>query len=206
MLSRYALGTVLALALAVGSAGAYQRLSKQDADRFSAKLIRIVAFGQAKPRTATATAKAVPQTTEITDNELNAYLEHYAKEQIPLGVLEPTINAVGDGRLTGRVTVDLDSVRKQKQRGWMDPMGYLTGRLPLTAAGTLTTKDGVGQFHLESAELSGVPVPKTLIQELLSYYSKTPETPAGINMDEPFDLPAQIREIRVGKAQATIVQ
>jgi hypothetical protein len=97
-------------------------------------------------------------------------------------------------------------VRKQKQRGWMDPMGYLTGRLPLTAEGVLTTKDGVGQFNLERAEISGVSVPKSLIQELLSHYSKTPENPAGINMDAPFELPANIREIRVGKAQATIVQ
>jgi hypothetical protein len=104
------------------------------------------------------------------------------------------------------VTVDLDAVRKQKTRGWMDPMSYLTGKLPLTARGTLSTKDGVGRFELESAELSGVTVPKGLIQELLSFYSKTPENPNGINMDDPFELPSRIREIRVGKSQSTIVQ
>ena len=48
------------------------------------------------------------------------------------------------GRVSGRAVVDLDAVRKQKQRGWLDPMGYLTGRLPVTAAGVLTTKDGKG--------------------------------------------------------------
>ncbi|HZB25714.1 MAG TPA: hypothetical protein VE379_06260, partial [Vicinamibacterales bacterium] len=88
----------------------------------------------------------------------------------------------------------------------LDPMGYLTGRLPVTATGVLTTKDGVGQFELESAEVSGITVPKTLIQEILSHYSRTPDNPAGINMDEPFELPSRIREIRVGKAQSTIVQ
>ncbi|MGH8637727.1 MAG: hypothetical protein ACREUZ_11400, partial [Burkholderiales bacterium] len=186
-----------------GSVSAYQRLSKRDADQFNAKLARIVEFGKAKPRSA---AAAAPHTTLVTDNELNAYFQHHAKDQIPVGIVDPAINAAGEGRLTGRAIVDLDAVRKQKQRGWMDPMGYLTGRLPLTAAGTLTTKDGVGRFNLESAEISGVSVPKTLIQELLSHYSKTPENPAGINMDDPFELPARIREIRVGKAQATIVQ
>jgi hypothetical protein len=200
MLSRLGLSAVLALAVTAGSVGAYQRLSKQDADQFSAKLVRIVELGKAQPRT------AAPQTTLITDSELNAYFEHHAKEQIPVGIVDPTINAVGEGRLTGRAIVDLDAVRKQKQRGWMDPMGYLTGRLPLTAAGTMTSKDGVGRFTLESAELSGVSIPKTLLQELLSYYSKTPENPSGINMDDPFELPANIREIRVGKGQATIVQ
>ena len=48
-------------------------------------------------------------------------------------------------------------------------------------------------------------IPKTVLQELLSYYSRT-DNPSGINMDDPFELPARIREIRVGKATATIVQ
>jgi hypothetical protein len=78
--------------------------------------------------------------------------------------------------------------------------------LPITASGVLTTKDGMGRFQLESAELSGVTVPKSLVQELLSYYSKTKENPAGINMDDPFELPARIREIRVAQGTATIVQ
>ena len=63
--------------------------------------------------------------------------------------------------------IDLDAVRKQKQRGWTDPMGYLRGQLPLTAAGVLITQNGVGRFQLESAEISGVAVPKSVLQELL---------------------------------------
>jgi hypothetical protein len=201
MLSRHRLGALLAIALTAASVSAAQRLSKQQADQFNAKLNRIVEQGKAKPRSG-----ASPRTTQISDDELNAFFLHNAKEQIPVGIVEPAINALGDGKLGGHAVVDLDAVRKQKPRGWLDPMNYLSGRLPLTAAGTLTTKDGVGRFALESAELSGVSVPKTLIQELLSYYSKTPENPSGINMDDPFELPANIREIRVGKAEATIVQ
>lgn len=196
-----ALATALVVA-AGGVAGAGQRYSKQEGDRFQAKLTRIVIFGN----TPAAPRRVGTQTTEITDDELNSYLRFHAKDQIPAGVVEPTLNALGDGRVGGRVIVDLDAVRQQKQRGWLDPMGYLTGRLPLTATGMLTTKDGVGRFQLESAEISGITVPKTLIQELLTYYSRTPENPAGINMDEPFELPSRIREIRVGRAQSTIVQ
>jgi hypothetical protein len=203
MLFRYGLGALAALALTVTSVVGYQRLSKQDADQFNTKLQRIVENGKVKTTKGVA---ATPRTTQISDNELNAYFEHLAKDQIPVGIVEPTINALGDGRVGGRAVVDLDAVRKQKQRGWLDPMGYLTGRLPLSASGTLATKDGVGRFTLESAEISGISVPKTMIQELLSYYSKTPENPAGINMDDPFELPANIREIRVGQAQAVVVQ
>ena len=195
----------LVLVLATASASAYFGLTRQEADRFNAKLGRIVAFGNG-PSLKTAAVTSTTQTTEITDNELNAYFRFHAKEQIPVGIVEPTINAVGTGRLTGRATVDLDAVRTQKQRGWLDPLGYLTGRLPITATGTLNTQNGIGKFSLESAEISGVTIPKTVLQELLSHYSRSKENPAGINMDDPFELPARIREIRVEPARATIVQ
>ena len=193
----------LALVLASASISLHAALSKQEADQFNAKLVKIVDFGNVKPLSATA---ATPQTTVITDNELNSYFHYHAKDQIPVGIVEPTINALGDGRVGGRAVVDLDAVRKQKERGWLDPLGYMSGRLPITVTGKLATKDGIGRFMLESAEISGVTIPKTLLQELLSYYSKSKEDPDGINMDDPFELPARIREIRVGKATATIVQ
>lgn len=177
------------------------RLTKADGERFQTKLTRIVTIGNT-PRS----AKRAAESTTVSDVEVNAYLRYHAQDQIPVGIVDPLLNAHGNGIVSGRAIVDLDAVRKQRQRGWLDPMGYLTGRLPLTARGRLTTQNGIGRFELESAELSGVTVPKTLVQELLSFYSATPETPNGINMDDPFELPAQIREIRVAPGAATIVQ
>ena len=177
------------------------RLSRADGDRFQTKLTRIVTLGNT-PRG----AKQQAQSTTVSDAEVNSYLRFHAQDQIPVGIVEPILNAHGDGIVTGRAIVDLDAVRKQRQRGWLDPMGYLTGRLPLTVRGRLTTQNGMGRFQLESAEISGVSVPKTVVQELLSFYSRTPEDPDGINMDDPFELPAQIREIRVAPGAATIVQ
>ena len=189
------------LLLLAGHGNAQPRLTKADGDRFQTKLNRIVALGNTRAGRARAA-----QSTQFTDAELNSYLRFHAQDQIPVGVMEPLLNSHGNGIVSGRAVVDLDAVRKQKQRGWLDPMGYLTGRLPLTARGRLTTKDGMGRFELESAELSGVTVPKTLLQELLSYYSRTAEDPDGINMDDPFELPSQIREIKVAAGAATIVQ
>ena len=76
----------------------------------------------------------------------------------------------------------------------------------MTAAGTLVTQNGVGRFQLETAELSGISIPKSLVQELLSYYSKSAENPSGIAIDDPFELPAQIKEIRVGRGESMVVQ
>jgi hypothetical protein len=197
-----AVASTVCLGAAVTSM-ASQRFTQQDADRFHMKMMRIAQFGsEPAPRG----RAAAPQTTDVSDAELNAYLRFHAQDQVPVGIVEPTLNALGGGRVSGRAIVDLDAVRKQKDRGWLDPMGYLTGRLPLVVTGTLTTNQGMGRFQLEAAEVSGMTVPKTVLQELLTYYSRTPDDPDGINMDDPFELPARIREIKVGTAQATIVQ
>ena len=152
MVSRSHLAAALATLAVIGASVTLSaRLTKQEADQFSAKLSRIVQTGNAKPVKTAKPVAAQPLTTQITDNELNAYFKYNAKEQIPVGIVEPTINALGEGRVGGRAVVDLDAVRKQKQRGWLDPLGYMTGRLPITATGRLATKEGVGTFTLETA-------------------------------------------------------
>jgi len=85
-------------------------------------------------------------------------------------------------------------------------LSYASGRLPVTAAGVLTTSNGVGRFAFESATLASVPVPKALLQEIVSYYSRSRETPAGISLDDPFPLPARIREIQVESGRAIVIQ
>jgi len=181
--------------------GAQAKLSKAEATKFQAKLTQIQKNAE-KP----ATAKSSARTTQVTDAEVNSYLKFLAGDQVPVGIVDPTLHAAGNGRVTGSAVVNLDAVRTAKKRGWTDPLGYLTGSVPITAAGTLTTQNGVGRFQLESAHLSGVTIPKSILQELLTYYSKSKDRPNGINMDEPFQLPAAIREIKIGTGNATIVQ
>ena len=61
-------------------------------------------------------------------------------------------------------------------------------------------------FTLETAAISGVPIPKSFLQEIVSYYSRSSDFPNGINIDYPFDLPAEIQRIDVQPGRATIVQ
>ena len=76
---------------------------------------------------------------------------------------------LGPGRLSGRAVVDLDAVRRQSPpRSLLDPRNLLIGRLPITATGVLTTVNGVARFSLESAAIGGLPVPKIVLQEILS--------------------------------------
>jgi len=191
--------TLLLLAAVTAPLAADARASKRDADVLKQKVATIQAQAD-RP------AKQGLRTT-VTQNEVNAYLVYEAPQQLPAGVVEPAVTILGTGRLSGRAVVDLDAVRRAKAtQSWFDPTNYLTGRLPVVATGTLTTTKGVGRFALESASVGGVPVPKVLLQEIVTYYSRTAENPSGINLDDPFALPARIREIQVERGQAIIVQ
>ena len=189
------------LSAVVASAMAAAGPTSRDAASLRQKIATIVAIGERQSRA------SQPQRTTVLENEVNSYLALDARDQIPAGVVDPAVSILGNGRVSGRATVDLDAVRRQQNpTSLLDPASYLTGRVPVTAVGTLSATGGVGRFALESASAGGVPLPKFLLQQIVSYYSRSPEFPNGINIDDPFALPAQIREIQVQRGQAIIVQ
>ncbi len=188
-------GAAVALAAADGDTGIG---SRADADALQQKLVQIATNGLA----ATPAAKK----TAVTEREVNAFLRSYAQQGLPAGVVDPLVTILPDGRLQGRATVDLDQVRASKDRGMMSPWTLLRGRLPVEAVGVLHTGKGVGAFTLESATIGGVPVPTSVLHELVSYYTRGPQQPDGVNFEAPFRLPAGIREIQTALGQATVVQ
>ena len=192
---RGALGAVLIVATVSGDTPP----SRKDATLLRQKIDAIAAHAERPGGPA--------RRTIVTEREVNAYFAFEAKDQLPVGVVDPSVTILGTGRLSGKAIVDLDAVRKAKgPTSLLDPMNYLWGRLPVSAVGVLKTSKGVGHFELESTHINGVPIPKLLLQEIVSYYSRTPEKPAGISLDDPFALPAKIRQIEVQRGQAIIVQ
>src|SRR3954463_3901003 len=192
----------LVCAAVIISAGVVQadvRANRRDAELLKQKVAAITAQADRPTKAG--------RRTIVTESEVNSYLAYDAHEQIPVGVGQPTITVLGGDRLSGRAIVDLDAVRKQKApTSLLDPMNYLMGRLAVTAVGKLRTANGVGHFDLESSSVGSVPIPKLLLQEIVSYYSRPPEKPRGIGLDDPFALPAPTREIRVDRGKAIIVQ
>jgi hypothetical protein len=176
---------------------AAEPVSRRDAARLQAKLDRITKNGGGG-RTAT---------TPISEAEVNSYLRYELADRIPAGVTEPWVSLLDNGRVSGRATVDLARVgQSRKSSGMLDPFNFLTGSLPLSVNGVLKTKNGVGSFALESASISSVPVPPWMLQEIVTYYSKSPTAPSGVSIEKPFALPSGIREIQLAKGQALVVQ
>jgi hypothetical protein len=193
---------VLVLAAGVGGLSAAQQPTRRDADSMEKKLSAIAERGVAPP----ARGQRTPLRTSFSERELNAYLRFHAGDELPDGVVDPAVSLVGDRRVTGAALVDLDAVRTSKERGWLDPAAYLTGTVQVRATGRLETADGRGTFQFESASVGSLPIPKALLQELLSHYSRSPELPDGLDLDKSFPLPANIREVEIQRGAATVIQ
>lgn len=174
-------------------------LSQEDGNRLQAKIDAIVKNAAAdRPK---------PRKFAIAEQEANSYLVFNLKEQIPKGLAEPEITMIGDGALSARVLVDMDEVKRRRpSRSVIDPLNYLSGQVPLNARGLLRTREGRGQLYLRSADIGGVPLPKPVLQELIAFFSRTPQNPKGFDIDAPFDLPSKIREISVRAGESVVIQ
>jgi hypothetical protein len=196
---RIAAAFITSGALAVAAAAADTAPLRRDADQLKQKVEAI--------RGRSVAPDARPVKTAISEREVNAYLAYELAQTLPAGVVDPSITILGPNRLSGRALVDLDRVRAAANpTSRLDPMYYLSGRLPVAATGMLKTHQGVGEFQLESADVAGVPVPKFVLQQIVSYYSRSAEQPSGISIDRAFELPANIKEIQVDRGQAIVVQ
>lgn len=189
-----------AIVAGVRLAGERQELSKAEADRMGQKLAAIVNAAETRP------ADAPPLETVITEREANAYFRHYGQEFLPTGVINPTIAINEGGRVSALAVVNLDLVRTSQQRGWLDPLAYVSGLLEVRAAGTVVGANRRGVFRYESATLGGVPVPKSVLQELVRHYTTSPDLPGGFDLDQPFELPSGIKSVTSTRGSARITQ
>jgi hypothetical protein len=197
--ARLALVSLVVLNLAAGLFAAADPVNRRDAARLQAKIDKIAKNGLGR--------RAVSTRTSISEAELNSYLRYELGDRIPAGVKDPWVTILDENRLSGRAVVDLNEFAKSRKSGNMlDPWSLVGGNLPVAVNGVLRTKNGVGTFGVESVSLSGVPVPNWMLQEIVSYYSKSSTAPQGVSIEQPFALPAGIREIQLARGQAIVVQ
>jgi len=188
-------GCLVAGTTLIGAAPLTTRL----AESFEKKIVIVQANAETEAKT--------PRSTPFTEDETNSYLKFKSGPLLPTGLAEPVITMHDQGRVTGRAVVDLDVVRqKQSSGGWFDPTSYLTGKLPVSAVGRIVTGDGKGRFELERADVSGVPVPKSLLAQMVNYFTRTAENPKGSSIDDTFELPAEIQRIDIATGRFTVVQ
>jgi hypothetical protein len=193
------LGLAVALTLAFAPAG--QDTVRADAAAMQQKIVAMALRGaSARP------AGAAPFRTTFTDRQVNAYFQQYGRTFLPAGVTDPRLTIVDDSHIRARAMVNLDQALQTKKRSWLDPLAWLTGTVEVTAAGRLTGAEGQGRLLLDQAAVSGVAVPISVLQQVVAYYTRTPEDPSGFDLTQPFPLPSHIQSITLVPGAATIVQ
>jgi len=192
------IGVIFAVSVGFASLqGAAQ--SRQAADTFARKVVEIHDHGAQPKRRA--------RRTTLTETELNSWFTYRAQPLLPPGLTQPKVTIVGAGKLLGTATVDLQAIGKSRSTGGtFDVWSLLGGKLPISITGVLHSKGGQGRFELHGVDVSGVPFPKPLLEELVAYYTRTEDHPKGYRLDDPFALPANIEHIEIGQGQAIVVQ
>src|SRR5262245_5528511 len=193
-------GRLVVAALAATVIAQAQEPTRAEADSMQTKIDRVAAAADAAPRG----ANEPPLRTTFTEREINAYLTLEGPEFLPTGIAMPRVQLDDANRVHARAIVDLDAVRRSRERSVFDPLAYVTGAVEVVASGTVEGSAGEGLIRYESATVAGVGVPQTVAQELLRFYTRTDQRPRGFAFDEPFALPAGLRAVSVERGAVTV--
>ena len=97
-------------------------------------------------------------------------------------------------------------LREQRAGGWLNFLQYLSGRIPVSATGTVSSGSGIVELDVEAISFAGIEVPVLVLQELVRHYTRTQSDPGGMRLDQALTLPFGIRELRLSAHEAVVVQ
>jgi hypothetical protein len=172
-------------------------LTAEDGRRLEEKLVQIFTNAEVA-------GSRVPEAITLPQREVNAYMRFQAALEFPTGVAEPTLTFTDGGRVTASAVIGLDAVRDSRQRGVLDPLRYVGGAVDVIAVGTLSAADGVGRLAVEAVSIGGVPMPTSVLLELVRFYSRSERRPEGVDPTDPFDVPYGIRWVMITDGLAVI--
>jgi hypothetical protein len=135
---------------------------------------------------------------ELSEEELESYVIYSLKDDIPAQIDSIDIQLVPD-----IVSAATQITFKSNATGNAVVDALVGGTHNLFLKGRLVGHEGRGKFDLQEIQVDGIPVPNVLIQALIKKYVK-PKYPE-VDLNEPFDLPWNIREIKLDQGRATIV-
>jgi len=168
-------------------------LSWEDADYVSGTLARIERrLGAGKP--------ASRQPIVVTERQLNSYVRLAVKLPPALTSLELGLQK---DTLLARGSLDLDQVKSRMTTG-AGLLALLSGTVPVELRGRLSTAEGKGRVEVEQATVGGISLPSSLVAQIVSQSTKSPERPQGFDIFAPFPLPYTARRVRLEPGRALV--
>ncbi len=146
---------------------------------------------------------AQPQTTTITQDELNAYLTE-GGITVPKGLSNVKVE-FSPGTVHASSQVDFDQL-SEGHNGGGNPIfsALFSGTHDVEADGQASGTNGQGTVTIETVKLDGVPIPKSALQYLIQHYVKPKYPNAGIT--STFNLPEKIETATVQQSQVALTQ
>jgi hypothetical protein len=145
---------------------------------------------------------ARPQTTTITQDELNAYLNE-GGVNIPKGLSNVKIE-FSPGAIHALSQVNFDQLAEGRGGGNPIFSALFSGTHDVEADAQASGSNGQGTVTLESVKLDGVTIPKSALEYLIQHYVKPKYPQAG--MTSTFALPDNIQSAAVQQAQVALAQ
>ena len=138
----------------------------------------------------------------VTEGELNSYLNLSLGEKLPRGLSDLDVRLDHErAHITG--VLDLERVRDKVPRlSPLSPLYWLSGQVGVLLRGRLLNDDGFGKVEWEDVRVGSVPVPLTLLQQIVTSLTRNDENPAGFDITAPFRLPYSLRSVRLEPGKA----
>ena len=192
-----AIVTASAAAVAEAPRAARAGLSWAEAESLSHKL-ESIDRRQRQPRGGRARSESVL----VTQGELNSYLNLSLAPQLPPGVSGLRV-ALQSERIHARASVDLDKVRAEvpSATGW-GPFSLLGGSVPVELRARLVSGDGFGTVEVEELRLATLPLPVSVLEQLVSSATRSSGNPRGFDILAPFRLPYTVKRVRIEPGRA----
>jgi hypothetical protein len=169
-------------------------LSTADAQSLSRKLQAIERRKQ--------TRDTRPASVLVTEGELNSFLNLDPAAKLPKGVSAVVVRLDRDDRVQARGMVDLETVKPKLPWIGFGPLMFLNGSVPVEIKGRLhTAGDGFGTIEVEDLRMASIPVPISVLEQLVSTSTRTEENPQGFDIRAPFRLPYSVKRVRLGPGQ-----
>lgn len=169
-------------------------LNLSDAEQLSQKLAELSSTSNPIP----------PKRLEMTQQEINAFLQYKLSPLYPKGVSEVRIG-LGQQQISTRAKLNFDEVQVNGQRGRNSLMKALfRGEHQLEISGKVNTRNGFGRYEIVSVWLDRKEIPKPLVDLLLQSLVLKRYPAASPNRE--FALPYGIDKIEFAEGKLIVFQ
>jgi len=98
--------------------------------------------------------------------------------------------------------VDLEQFRGKVEIPTFSPLSFLSGRVPVELTGRFINQDGFGSIEWETAYISSIRVPITMLEQIVLSSSRSERHPEGVDIHAPFRLPYSVKSVRLEPGKA----